>query len=167
MVIVMVILTEGNEPEEGVVAEDCTEVLAESAIIRLASVERVIVFTALLAELNSGVLVADQVNMETEECRDNEGQHAWKDERSHDEVGVLIVETLWVRDSPGQDRVRCEHDEPVGAGAVEEHADEELIVVEPDTICYPRAVMVHLKYALIASIWAHALSEIIGLSTRK
>ena len=49
--------------------------MAESAIIRLASVESVIFFTALLAELNSGVLVADEVNMEGEECRDNEGQH--------------------------------------------------------------------------------------------
>jgi hypothetical protein len=64
----LVIREEGNEPEEGVVAENCTEVLAESSIIRLASVERVIVFTALLAELNSGILVADEVNMEGEEC---------------------------------------------------------------------------------------------------
>ena len=71
----MVILTEGDKPEEGVVAENCTEVLAESAIIRLASVERVIVFTALLTELNSGVLIADQVDVEGEEGRDDEGQH--------------------------------------------------------------------------------------------
>ena len=62
------VLTERNEPEEGVVAENSAEVLAESAIIRFASMEGVVVFTALLTEFYSGVLVADEVNVEAEEC---------------------------------------------------------------------------------------------------
>jgi len=69
------LLTERNEPEEGVVAEDSTEVLAESAIIRFASVEGVVVFAALLAEFDGGVLVADEVNVEGEESRDYHSEY--------------------------------------------------------------------------------------------
>ena len=62
------ILTERNEPKERVVAENSAEVLAESAIIRFASMECVVVFTTLFTEFYRCVLVADEVNVEAEEC---------------------------------------------------------------------------------------------------
>ena len=45
---------------------------------------------------------------------------------------------------------------------MEEHADEELVVVEPDTIRYPRAVMVHLEDASVA-LGAVMASVLLGL----
>ena len=62
-----VILTERNEPEEGIVAQNCAEIVAETAIIWFASMEGVVVFTALFAEFNRCVLVADKVDVEAEE----------------------------------------------------------------------------------------------------
>ena len=97
--------------------------------------------------------------MEGEEDRDNECQHACQDVRSHDKVSILVVETLWVGHSAAQHLVGSEHDEPTCASTVEEHAQEELVVVESDAVGYPGTVMVHLKDAsvalrtVMASIW--------------
>ena len=62
------LLTKGNEPEKWVVAKLCAEVHAETSIIWFASMEGVVFFTALFAEFNRCVLIADKVDMEAEEC---------------------------------------------------------------------------------------------------
>ena len=66
------LLTEWYKPEEGIVAKNCAEILAEAAIVGLTSVECIIIFRALLAEFDGSVLIADQVEVE--------GKEGWNDE---------------------------------------------------------------------------------------
>lgn len=94
------ILTEWDEPEEWIVAENSAEVLAESTIIWPLRMESVFILTALLAEFDSRELIADQVYVEREEGRDYKCKDNRQDPGCHDEVGVLVVETLRVVDCP-------------------------------------------------------------------
>lgn len=112
--------------------------------------ESVVIFTALLAELNSGVLVADEVKMETEERRNDQCKHACQYVRSHNEIGILVVETLRITHGSAQNWVGGADNKPSCTGTVEKHAQEELVVVESDAVGDPRAVMVHLENASIA-----------------
>ena len=66
------LLTEWYKPEEGIVAKNCAEILAEAAVVGLTSVECIVIFRALLAEFDGSVLIADQVKMEGEEGGDYE-----------------------------------------------------------------------------------------------
>lgn len=52
-------LTEGNEPEEGVVAEHGAHVEDEAAVVGHARVEGVVLLAALLAVLDGGVAAGD------------------------------------------------------------------------------------------------------------
>ena len=47
-------------------------------------------------------------------------------------------------------RITRKHDSQAGHRAVEEHIHEEFIVVEPDAVCHPGTMMIHLKNASVA-----------------
>ena len=47
-------------------------------------------------------------------------------------------------------RVTSRDDDQAGHAAVEEHIHEEFIVVEPDAVCHPGTMMIHLKNASVA-----------------
>ena len=66
-------LTERNEPEEGVVAQDARQVLAEALVVWHLCVEGGVLLAALLTELNRCEGARDQVKVESHESRDNEG----------------------------------------------------------------------------------------------
>ena len=42
------------------------------------------------------------------------------------------------------------YDEPADEHAIEDHAEEEFEIVEPDTVAYPGAVVVHFENAFVA-----------------
>ena len=112
--------------------------------------ESAILLAALLAELDRGEAAGDEVEVESEEGRDDEGKDAGQDVGCHDEVAHLVVEGVWVAQSARDDRVAGRNDQKAGHGAVEKHVHEELVVVKADAIGDPRAVMVHLQDAAIA-----------------
>ena len=70
-----VILTERNEPEEGIVAQNCAEIVAETAIIWLLCMECAIIIASFLTELDSRVATRDQIEMEGHERGDYEGEN--------------------------------------------------------------------------------------------
>lgn len=70
----MIILTERNEPEEGVGAEDSRQILAEATVKWLPRVECAILLAALFAELDRCEAARDEVHVERQEGRDDEGK---------------------------------------------------------------------------------------------
>jgi len=55
------ILTEGNEPEEGIVTENRGQVAAEASVVGLLRVECIVFFASLLAEFDGRELAGNQV----------------------------------------------------------------------------------------------------------
>lgn len=88
--------------------------------------------------------------MEEEEQGDARGDHTCPDVRGHDEEGDLVVKARRVRDRPLDHGVRRERDQVRRDRAVQQHVHEELVIVEADAICDPRAVVVHLQDAPVA-----------------
>ena len=85
------LLTEWNKPEERVIAENDVQIAAEAQIVRLLGVKSVVIFVTLLAELNGSELTRNQVDMEEEECCEDETKNTGQDVGSHDEVGDFVV----------------------------------------------------------------------------
>ena len=46
--------------------------------------------------------------------------------------------------------VACQHDHPVDSGAIEQYANEKLVVVKANTIGNPWTMVVHLENATVA-----------------
>ena len=53
--------------------------------------ESVVIFVTLLAELNGSELTRNQVDMEEEECCEDETKYTGQNVGSHDEVGDFVV----------------------------------------------------------------------------
>ena len=112
--------------------------------------EGVVLFAALLAEFDRGELAADEVEVESHEGGDDEGEDAGENVGRHDEVAYLVVEGIRVAQRPSNDRVAGHHDQEAGHRAVEEHVHEKFIVVEADAVGDPGTVMVHFEDAAVA-----------------
>ena len=104
-------LTEWDEPEEGIVAEDGGQVAAETPVIRLSCVESLVFLATLLAELNGCELAGDQVEVESHEGCDDKCQDAGQDVGSHDEVADFVVKSVGVAQSTRNDRVARSYDQ--------------------------------------------------------
>ena len=56
---------------------------------------------------------------------------------------------------------------------MEEHAQEEFVIVESNAVCYPRAVMIHLEDApialrtVMASVWLCLIAPLADSDTTK
>ena len=66
-------LTEWNDPEEWVVAENGDQVGAKAQIVGHLHMEGIVFFITLLTELDCGELARDQVEVERHEGSDDEG----------------------------------------------------------------------------------------------
>ena len=111
--------------------------------------ERIFFFVTLFQELDCCVLLRDQEDMEAEKAREDEGQQWSQDVRSHYKVWNLIIERFRVGNCAGHNRITCTHNEPTSECTMENHAHEELVVEEADTVCYPRTMVVHFEDAPI------------------
>ena len=143
-------LTEGNDPEERVMTKNGDEIGTEAQVVRHSVMESVVLFVALLTELDSGELARDQVQVERHEGSDDEGEDAGQDVGRHHEVAHLVVEGLWVAHSASDHGVARRHDQDCCHRTVEKHVHEELVVVESDAVGDPRAMVVHLENAPVA-----------------
>ena len=65
--------------------------------------ESAILLAALLAELDRGEAAGDEVEVESEEGRDDEGKDRGQDVGCHDEVGDLVIERVRVAQCAGND----------------------------------------------------------------
>ena len=106
--------------------------------------EGVVLFTALLTELDRSELACYKVDMEGQEGGNDECEDGGEDVGCHHKVGNFIVKGIGVAECARNHRIACRHDHPAGEGAVEEHVHEEFVVVEADAVSDPWAVMVHL-----------------------
>eukprot|EP00353_Schmidingerella_taraikaensis_P014142 CAMPEP_0185581814 /NCGR_PEP_ID=MMETSP0434-20130131/19055_1 /TAXON_ID=626734 ORGANISM="Favella taraikaensis, Strain Fe Narragansett Bay" /NCGR_SAMPLE_ID=MMETSP0434 /ASSEMBLY_ACC=CAM_ASM_000379 /LENGTH=185 /DNA_ID=CAMNT_0028200443 /DNA_START=366 /DNA_END=922 /DNA_ORIENTATION=- len=145
-----IVREEWDEPEERVVAEDQSEVLAEASIVGLLRVERVVLLAALLAELDSREGARDQVQVERHEGCDDKCQHRRQNVRSHHKVAHFVIEAVGVAQRARDHIIARQHYQQAGERAVEEHVHKEFVVVESDAVGDPRAVMVHLQDAPVA-----------------
>jgi len=114
-----------------------------------------------LAVLNGGVLALHQVNVEADKQGNHQRQHTVKDVVCHDEVSDSVIERLRVHQRAHKHGPRRRCNQPTDNHAVEDHAKEELVVVEAYAVGHPRAVVVHLQHALIA---LRAVVGAVGLS---
>lgn len=88
--------------------------------------------------------------MEAHKQSYHQRQHTIQDITSYDEVGNTVVESFRVHQSTNEHRPRSRCNEPTDNHTVENHTEEELVVVEADTVSDPWAVMVHFKHAFVA-----------------
>ena len=107
----------------------------------------------LFTEFNGCELANHEIHMEQEEQSYEHPDNNWKNVRSHYEVGYFVIKTSWVVHSTLKYWVRCANNCPGSHHTVEYHAQEVLVIIKTDAICYPRTVVVHLEDASIA-LWA-------------
>ena len=112
--------------------------------------EGVVLLASLLAKFDRGELAADEVEMESHESGDDEGEDAGQNVGRHDKVAHLVIECVRMAQRARNDRVTRRHDQQAGHRTVEEHVHEEFVVVEADAVSDPGAMMVHLEDAAIA-----------------
>ena len=97
--------------------------------------------------------------MKGHKCRDYKGYQTCQDISCHHDEATFVIECVWLGESVLQYRVACRDNQNTTERGVKEHVHEELVVVKTDTVCHPRAVMVHLQDARVAlgavmtSIW--------------
>ena len=97
--------------------------------------------------------------MEHEEQSDNGTQDTRQDVRCHYKVRPHVVKTSWLIDSPIDNWIASDNNEPIGHCTVEQHIHKELVVVESNAVSNPWTMMIHLKNASIAlgavmaSVW--------------
>jgi len=113
-------------------------------------VESVVFLLLLFTVLDRRVLLSDQVDVEAEERSDEQSHHARKDVGCHYVVSYLVVKALRVEHSSHQHWVSSEGDKKACARTVEQHVEEEFVVVEADAVGNPRAVVVHFENAAVA-----------------
>ena len=87
--------------------------------------------------------------MEGEEAGDYEAEGAGEDVRGDHVVGHLVVNGLGLEDG-GHEGPGRPDDHVAAEGSVEQHAHEELVIIETNAVGDPGAVMVHLQHAFVA-----------------
>lgn len=106
--------------------------------------------TFLLAVLDRGPPIVDQINVEGHEQSDKNGQHTAEQIYRYNHVRDSVVEGLRVCEGLGHCAPTCGHNQPTDKHTVADHAEKVLIVVKANAICHPGTVVVHLKHALVA-----------------
>ena len=91
-----------------------------------------------------------QVDVETHKQGYQNRQHSDKHVHCDDQVCNAVVKGFWMHEGLTHCAPAGAHNEPTDKHAIADHAKEELIVVEADTVGHPWTVVVHLQHAHVA-----------------
>ena len=110
------ILTEWYEPEKGVMAEDCAEIVVYSPVIDLFIAQNRVSLSVsfLFAEFHCCELNRYQIYVEChKQCYDEADGTGENIGRTNIER-LFVIEAGWVLECPRDDRFGCYHDHPAG-----------------------------------------------------
>ena len=113
------VLTERNEPKEGIVAKNGAEIAAEPTVVGLFGVEGAIIVSALFTELNRCELAWYEIDMEWHEGCDYEGKDGSQDKCGHYEIGNFVIEGIGVAESTSNNGVACGNNRDAGQRTME------------------------------------------------